>query len=120
MLICDEHRRTFEGSLAESGTGRYFPQTTFLHCQITTSGEHVYHIGVDKSAVVVTNIDDYTLLSLIFDVEVDVELIERALAHIRQVNIAELSAADAFDIRSVALDPLTIEQILLGSCGDRF
>ena len=41
------------------------------------------------------------------------ELIERILGHIRDVDIADFAAADFGDIRSVGLDPLTVKQIFL-------
>ena len=75
MLICDKDSGPFEGSLTESGSGGNSHMPAFVHRQISLPSKDVYHIRIDKSAIVVSNVDHHALLRLILSIEIDVELI---------------------------------------------
>src|SRR5215213_10318403 len=119
MLVGYQNGGFLKRTLAESGTRWNIPKPAFLHRHVAAAGEYVDDIRIDESAVIVSYVDDASVFALIFRVEIDVKLIQRPLAHIRQMNISDPAAADLSNIGSVVIHPLTIKQVLLSSGRDR-
>jgi hypothetical protein len=86
-----------------------------LHGEVVAARQDVDGVHVHEAAVVVAHVDDDAVLRVVLLVEVEDELLERALRHGRDVHVAEAAAADAVDIRAPALDPVAVAELALGA-----
>src|ERR1700761_5632402 len=109
-LVGDKHGGYAERALAKRLAAGRCGAVARRHEEVVATREDIDHAAVDVSAVVVPDIDHDAFLSLVLNVEIDIELREVVVAHGGDMHVAELAARDALHVSTALLDPTVVEQ----------
>src|SRR4051794_40921189 len=103
MQIRHQYRRLLERALTEHRTTGRRAEVARRELQIAAPREYVDRVRIYESAVVISDVDHHAFLAAVLDVEIEVELIQRALPHVLHVHVAEPAVADLVHVGAAAL-----------------
>ena len=113
MLVRHEDCRAVERTLTELEPCRSGRLVACSHRHVWPPGKDVQRVRVHEATVVVPHIDHDPVPALVLRVEIEEELVERALPHVEEMDVTEATVAGFRHVGPPFLNPLSIQQPFL-------